>query len=149
MGKAKQANAIDRLVAGRIRAHRKERGMSQTELAIQLGLTFQQVQKYEKGVNRVGAGRLFELARIFGVPIQALFPESSGALPCAEFPSGEAKQISEFAMSADGWRLFRAFIKITDAKRRRSIIALVQQMAEYKDSGTAFAIPPVPFVELC
>jgi transcriptional regulator with XRE-family HTH domain len=73
---SKRTNVIDLLVAKRIRAYRKQLGLSQSDLARKLGLTFQQIQKYEKGSNRVGAGRLFEIAGIFDIPIQALYPES-------------------------------------------------------------------------
>jgi transcriptional regulator with XRE-family HTH domain len=118
---------IDVLIAERIRAHRRVQNISQTALAGKLGVTFQQVQKYEKGVNRVGAGRLYQLAKIFGVPVQALFPENSDAR--MEPGCNDAQLISKFALSADGWRLCHAFLSITDPKKRKSIVALVQQMA--------------------
>jgi transcriptional regulator with XRE-family HTH domain len=125
---AKRVNVIDVLVAGRVRACRKEFGLSQGELAQQLGVTFQQVQKYEKGVNRIGAGRLYELARIFGVPIQKLFPESEESVTRAEYRNGGAQLISDFALSTDGWRLCRAFLQIKDSDLRKKVIALVEQI---------------------
>jgi transcriptional regulator with XRE-family HTH domain len=124
----KKPELIDILVAQRVREVRKEKGLSQSHLAKELGLTFQQVQKYEKGINRIGAGRLFEVARILGVPIQALYPRSDDSLARAECQPGDAKQISNFALSADGWRLCHAFLRISDAEKRKKIIALVQQL---------------------
>jgi transcriptional regulator with XRE-family HTH domain len=126
----KKPELVDKLVAHRVRAYRKERGLSQVDLAKQLGVTFQQIQKYEHGINRIGAGRLYKLAEIFNVPIQALYPESEDAIARAEYRSGDGKQIADFALSADGWRLCRAFLGIADAQRRKTIIALIQELTE-------------------
>jgi len=125
----KNPELVDILVAQRIRALRKERGMSQSHLAKKLGLTFQQIQKYERGINRIGAGRLFELSRIFGVPIQAMYPRSEDTDSAAGRFS-DARKASEFLLSADGWRLCRAFLSISDPKLRNKIVALVQDLAE-------------------
>ena len=76
----KQANPIDAQVGNRVRIRRMLIGMSQEKLGDLLGLTFQQVQKYEKGVNRIGAGRLYEISRILGVPID-FFYEGVAAVP--------------------------------------------------------------------
>jgi len=126
----KKPELVDKLVADRIRAYRRGRGLSQVDVARQLGITFQQFQKYEHGLNRIGAGRLYRLAEIFQVPVQALYPESEDAIARAEYRSGDGKQIADFALSADGWRLCRAFLAITDAERRKTIIALVRVLAE-------------------
>ena len=75
----KQANPIDAQVGNRVRIRRMLIGMSQEKLGGLLGLTFQQVQKYEKGVNRIGAGRLYEIARILGVPIEFFYEGVAGA----------------------------------------------------------------------
>src|SRR5476649_1662967 len=75
----KQANPIDAQVGNRVRIRRMLIGMSQEKLGDMLGLTFQQVQKYEKGVNRIGAGRLYEIARILGVPIDFFYEGVAGA----------------------------------------------------------------------
>jgi transcriptional regulator with XRE-family HTH domain len=128
MGNAKHATAIDALIAERIRAYRKQHRISQSALADKLGVTFQQVQKYEKGVNRIGAGRLYELARIFNVPIQSLFPEDSDTDGNKASRSNDVANVSKFALSADGWRLCQAFLSITDAETRKTIIALVQEI---------------------
>lgn len=126
----KRITAIDTLVGERVRAYRRQLRLTQSQLAQQLGLTFQQVQKYEKGTNRIGAGRLLEIAHLFDVPIQALFPESEASIERAENRTGELKAISEFLGSADGWRLCHSFLRVKDPKRRKMIIALVQEIAE-------------------
>jgi transcriptional regulator with XRE-family HTH domain len=126
---AKRATVIDGLVGERIRAHRMIRGLTQIALAEKLGLTFQQVQKYEKGINRVGAGRLLELADIFQVPIEALFPASATAVEPSQLKADEAREISKFSFSAEGLGLCRAFLRIEDPKLRKTIIALVQELS--------------------
>ena len=126
----KQATGIDNFIAQRVRAHRKQLRLSQSQLAHELGLTFQQIQKYEKGTNRIGAGRLFEIARLFGVPIQALYPEPEEPIERAEDRAGELKAISEFMVSANGWRLCHSFLRVNDPKVQKTIIALVQEIAE-------------------
>src|SRR3954452_23911942 len=77
--KKRRPNSADSRVGESIRAHRLAAGMSQAQLGKRLGVSFQQVQKYEKGTNRVGAGRLPQIARIFGVPIGALFKDTIDA----------------------------------------------------------------------
>lgn len=125
----KRVNDIDLAVAGRIRAYRKQLDMSQEQLAKQLGLTFQQVQKYEKGVNRVSAARLYEMARIFGIPVAALFPASADTQKQQELGAAGVTRISEFALSSDGWRLCRAFMKIANPGVRKNLIALAEGLA--------------------
>ena len=104
-------------------------GMSQERLAECLGLTFQQVQKCEKGVNRIGAGRLFGIAGILGVPVTFFYDDL--ATRDDEAASGEnaPSPAMEFVFSGEGVELSRAFLKITDAKIRRNIIDLVQLLA--------------------
>ncbi len=123
----KKPGSVDKEIALRIKACRASRGLSQTELAAQLGVTFQQVQKYEQGINRIGAGRLYEMARIFGIPVQTFFPEGDQSAP-TEVP--DTLKVSEFMLSTDGWRLCRAFLEISSPQTRKSIIALVQQLSE-------------------
>jgi transcriptional regulator with XRE-family HTH domain len=130
MSEAKRPVPVDGFVAQRMRAFRKEKGMSQSQLATQLGLTFQQIQKYEKAVNRIGAGRLFDVARILGVPIHMMYPEPGSALKQVGEPGAEAKRISDFALSAEGWRLCRAFLSIKNLQTRKKLIALVFELAD-------------------
>jgi transcriptional regulator with XRE-family HTH domain len=125
----KAANSIDTYVAGRLRSYRKQLGISQAEIARELGVTFQQVQKYEAGINRIGAGRLFQLAALYGVSVLELFPKS------VRTPDGIKKtekldEITGFAASADGWKLCEAFLRIKDPRQRKIIISLIQEMAD-------------------
>jgi transcriptional regulator with XRE-family HTH domain len=104
-------------------------GMSQERLGELLGLTFQQVQKYEKGVNRIGAGRLFEVARILGVPID-YFYEGAAAQAAGFAENDSSPPVMEFVSSGEGLQLSLAFMKIKDPKLRKRVLDLVKQMAE-------------------
>jgi transcriptional regulator with XRE-family HTH domain len=125
-----RSNDIDEFVAGKIRAYRKQLGLSQVDLAEKLGLSFQQIQKYEKGANRISAGRLFELAKHFGIPVAALYPPTGEPREEAPGEAKDLKAISDFMLSADGWRLFRAFLRLKDQRTRSKIIALVEEITE-------------------
>jgi transcriptional regulator with XRE-family HTH domain len=109
-------------------------GMSQERLGERLGLTFQQVQKYEKGVNRIGASRLFDLSQVLGVPIQYFYEDAPGATTGLVQLAGFAERTPEtglvdFLNTRDGVELNRAFIRITDVKVRRAILELVRSLA--------------------
>jgi len=106
-------------------------GMSQERLGELLGLTFQQVQKYEKGINRIGAGRLFEVSGILGVPISFFYEDVlSGAKSVGGFAEGdEPPPVMEFLSSGEGLQLSLAFMRIKDAKVRRRILDLVRSLA--------------------
>ena len=96
-----------------------------------LGLTFQQVQKYEKGVNRIGAGRLFEVARILGVPINYFYEsviEQSAKGP--GFAESESPPVIEFVSSGEGLQLSLAYMRIKDPKVRKRVLDLVKSLAE-------------------
>jgi transcriptional regulator with XRE-family HTH domain len=127
----KQANPIDIQVGNRVRIRRMLIGMSQERLGDLLGLTFQQVQKYEKGVNRIGAGRLFEVSRILNVPID-FFYEGVNTQPGAGEPEG-APPVMEFVSSGEGLQLSLAFMKIKDAKVRKRMLDLVKSLAEEEE----------------
>jgi transcriptional regulator with XRE-family HTH domain len=100
--------------------------MSQTKLGGALGLTFQQVQKYEKGTNRIGASRLQQIAHILQVPMPFFFE----GLPLpSEVPSEEGAYIDDFLATSDGLSLTKYFMRITDPKLRRCIVDLVEQIA--------------------
>jgi transcriptional regulator with XRE-family HTH domain len=107
-------------------------GMSQEKLGELLGLTFQQVQKYEKGVNRIGAGRLYQVAHILGVPIGYFY---EGVMEqFADAPGGTeqngAPPVIEFLSSGEGLQLSLAFMRIKDTKVRRRVLELVKSLAE-------------------
>ena len=109
--------------------------MSQERLGELLGLTFQQVQKYEKGVNRIGAGRLFEIARILGVPIFYFYESVSEQLASGPgFAESESLPVLEFVSSGEGLQLSLAFMKIKDAKVRKRVLDLVKSLAEEEEN---------------
>jgi transcriptional regulator with XRE-family HTH domain len=96
-----------------------------------LGLTFQQVQKYEKGINRIGAGRLFEVSNILGVPISFFYEDVSSGTAAEGFAEGgEPPPVMEFLSSGEGLQLSLAFMRIKDVKVRRRILDLVRSLAE-------------------
>ena len=108
-------------------------GMSQEKLGESLGITFQQIQKYEKGTNRIGASRLQQIATVLNTPIGFFFEDAPGqeshsARGLAETAS--ANYVVNFLSSSEGLELNRAFVKITDAKIRRKIVELVRALAE-------------------
>jgi transcriptional regulator with XRE-family HTH domain len=127
----KEPEPTDVHVGGRIRLRRNLLGMSQEKLGEQLGITFQQIQKYEKGTNRVGASRLQAIATILGVPVAYFFEEGPDAAKGAA--SGTRQDLwtasaIEFCMSPEGMQLNRAFMRIRDIKVRRRIIDLVKSL---------------------
>jgi transcriptional regulator with XRE-family HTH domain len=127
----KTPNPVDKYVGSRVRMRRIMLGMSQEKLGEALGLTFQQVQKYEKGTNRVGASRLQQISEILQVPVSFLFDGGpSGAAGADGFSEGSSPAyVSDFLATSEGLALTRAFTRITDAKLRRSIVELVEQIA--------------------
>jgi transcriptional regulator with XRE-family HTH domain len=130
----KQANAIDRLVGVRVRDRRVELGMSQDALARKLGLSFQQVQKYEKGTNRISAGRLFVLAQALMAPIAYFFGEVIGASRQSGFAEDAAPAP---AISREGLELALAVSQIKDAKARKNLINLAKNLAAKEKSGSS------------
>jgi len=127
----KAPNPVDKYVRSRVRMRRIMLGMSQEKLGEALGLTFQQVQKYEKGTNRVGASRLQQISEILQVPVSFLFDGGpSGVSNGENFGEGSSPAyVSDFLATSEGLALTRAFTRITDAKMRRSIVELVEQIA--------------------
>ena len=120
---SKSPQEVDRIVGRNVRIYRLAKGLSQTELADQLGLTFQQVQKYEKGVNRVGAGRLFEISKILDVSIVSMFRGTSAARSKGDPPS-------PFDLLADplSLRLVSAFSEIAEPRMRHALVAFVESV---------------------
>jgi transcriptional regulator with XRE-family HTH domain len=129
----KAPNTVDKYVGSRVRMRRMMLGMSQEKLGEALGLTFQQIQKYEKGTNRVGASRIQQIAEVLKVPVSFLFeggPGSArGAEGFGEGPSPGPGYVSDFLATSEGLALTRAFTRIADARLRRSIVDLVEQIA--------------------
>lgn len=127
----KKANPIDAQVGNRVRIRRMLIGMSQEKLGDLLGLTFQQVQKYEKGVNRIGAGRLFEIARILGVPIDFFYDGIAEPAKSSE----ETPPVMAFVSSGEGLQLSLAFMKIKDPKVRKRVLDLVKSLSEEEQAA--------------
>ena len=131
----KTPNPIDKHVGSRVRMRRMMLSMSQEKLGDALGLTFQQVQKYEKGTNRIGASRLQQIAQILQVPVSFFFegaphsPGHSGGMGEAPSPA----YVADFLATSDGLSLTKAFMRIKNGKLRRRIVELVEQIAGVED----------------
>jgi transcriptional regulator with XRE-family HTH domain len=126
----KTPNPTDKHVGSRVRMRRMMLGMSQEKLGDALGLTFQQVQKYEKGTNRIGASRLQQIAHFLQVPVSFFFeggPDLAGPAGTMEAPS--PSYVSDFLATSEGLALTKAFMQIKDPKLRRRIVDLVSQIA--------------------
>jgi transcriptional regulator with XRE-family HTH domain len=129
----KAPNPTDKHVGARVRMRRMMLSMSQEKLGDALGLTFQQVQKYEKGTNRIGASRLQQISHILQVPVAFFFEGAPSAQVVgrsdgvSEAPS--PAYVSDFLATSDGLALTKAFMRIDDSKLRRRIVDLVEQIA--------------------
>jgi transcriptional regulator with XRE-family HTH domain len=135
MMSVKRPDPVDIEVGHRIRIERLARGLSQTALANQLGVTFQQVQKYEKGVNRVGAGRLTKIAEVLGIEVSQFFGGKDMAGADAARESGAASPLKLLTVSG-AFRLLRAYGDIEDGNLRRAIVDLVEQISSQKRSSS-------------
>ncbi len=138
MASKKQPNPIDIHVGSRVRLRRMMLSMSQEKLGEHLGITFQQIQKYEKGTNRIGASRLQHIARVLTVPVSFFFedaPATPGSEPTGMAESNSTSHVVDFLSSSEGIQLNKAFIRIKDAKLRRRVIDLVRSMAGEDEDG--------------
>jgi transcriptional regulator with XRE-family HTH domain len=127
----KVPNPIDRHVGSRVRMRRMMLSMSQEKLGDALSLTFQQVQKYEKGTNRIGASRLQQISNVLQVPVAFFFdgaPDVPGS-PRGATDAPSPTYVAEFLATTDGLALTKAFMQIEDPKLRRRIVDLVEQIA--------------------
>ena len=133
----KKPNPIDIHVGSRIRMRRNMLSLSQEKLGEHLGITFQQIQKYEKGTNRVGASRLQAIASIMNVPVAFFFENAPGSdagnVP-GSMQESTATYVADFCSSAEGLQLNRAFVRISDPKIRRRIIDLVKSLGADEDA---------------
>ncbi len=131
MENKKKPNPIDIHVGSRVRLRRTMLGMSQEKLGESLGITFQQIQKYEKGTNRVGASRLQQIARVLNTPVSFFFEDAPGGngAPAGGFAEDDsANYVVDFLSSNEGLQLNRAFIRIKDPKVRRRIVDMVKTL---------------------
>jgi transcriptional regulator with XRE-family HTH domain len=120
---SKQQDPLDIEVGRRVRALRLEKGMSQEKLGNQLARTFQQIQKYENGTNRIGAGRLQRIAQILGVSVSALYPDP--------VPAGRTSQeVAELIDTSSSLRLLRAYSRMRSPSLQRALTTLVEEIAE-------------------
>ncbi|WP_332681019.1 helix-turn-helix domain-containing protein [Bosea sp. (in: a-proteobacteria)] len=128
----KVPNPIDRHVGSRVRMRRMLAGVSQEKLGDALGLTFQQVQKYEKGANRISASRLQQIAKMLEVPVSFFFDGApSGDTPAGGFADmASTTYVSDFLATSEGVQLTKAFVKIKSTRVRRRIVDLVEALAE-------------------
>lgn len=130
----KSPDPIDIEVGRRIRIQRMARGISQTELGEKVGVTFQQVQKYENGANRVGASRLTKIAKVLGVPVGTFF----GGPGEADAAATEATRLDlEYLVMPGALRLLRAYGQIRESVLRRTIVTFVEKIA----AGEAISRP--------
>lgn len=131
----KAPNPIDKHVGSRVRMRRMMLGMSQEKLGDALDLTFQQVQKYEKGTNRIGASRVQEISQILQVPVAFFFEGAPNLHPQLD-GMGEAPSpafVSDFLATSEGLALTKAFTRIKQTKLRRRIVDLVEEIAGEQD----------------
>lgn len=132
---AKTPDPIDKYVGSRLRMRRLTLGMTQEQLADRVELTFQQIQKYEKGTNRVGAGRLHAFCQILSVPVHFFFdgaPRSGAAR--RHLPDPALAYVTDFLAADEGHALMRAFTQITNKTLRRSIVRMVEAIDESDES---------------
>ena len=147
IGHTRSATAVDTHVGQKIRARRNLLGLSQTELADAAGITFQQVQKYEKGANRVGAGRLMQFSEALGVPPSYFFegvPTVGKKAPApdeGELPEGS---IVSFLGTREGAALVRAFMAIKQKPIRQNVIAFIESIKGVAVRAPLHADPPLP-----
>jgi transcriptional regulator with XRE-family HTH domain len=122
----RKLDPLDILVGKRIRTQRLVRKMSQSELGKQLGITFQQIQKYESGVNRVGAGRLQTIAKIFDLPVSVFFGEDNATLDASDTAN---ETVLNFLNTARAVKLVKDFSRIKDPAIQQAVVALVEKIA--------------------
>src|SRR6059058_929457 len=131
MAAKKSPDPIDKHVGSRVRMRRMMLAMSQEKLGNALGLTFQQVQKYEKGTNRIGASRLQQISHILQVPVAFFFEGAPNLADAADemIDAPSPTYVSDFLATSEGLSLTKAFMRIKEPKLRRRIVDLVEEIA--------------------
>lgn len=123
----KRPNPIDIHVGGRVRLRRMMLGMSQERLGKECGITFQQIQKYEKGTNRIGASRLQQIGRFLTVPVEFFFEDAPGGDGNPTDGAGASPNVVlDFLKTNEGIKVARGFVRVKDATMRRAIIRLIE-----------------------
>lgn len=148
--KKNKVTSVDGYLGTRVRLRRLLIGMSQEKLGELLGLTFQQVQKYEKGTNRICASRLYEIAGILGVPVSYFFEDvlqspqnGTIGMAAATFDVNAAPQILEFVSSVEGFQIMRAFARIGDTRVRKRLLDLAKLLSGEDDASLGVKVAPV------
>jgi transcriptional regulator with XRE-family HTH domain len=144
----KTPNPIDQHVGSRVRMRRVLVGMSQEKLGEALGLTFQQVQKYEKGTNRIGASRLQQIARALNVPPSFFFdgaPNAQAEATPGLAEEGNSAYVVDFLSTTEGLQLNKAFSRIKDARMRKRIVDLIVAIAGQDEAWEAANAEAEPF----
>jgi transcriptional regulator with XRE-family HTH domain len=124
---------VDKEIGTRMRSRRMIIGMSQEKLGEMLGLTFQQVQKYEKGTNRISVGRMIDIAKVLGVDIHFFFDGLAGVKPPGFAEPAQPPFVSDFISTQDGHQLMKAFTRIKNSKHRRAVVQLANSLVEEGD----------------
>jgi transcriptional regulator with XRE-family HTH domain len=137
MSSAKRPDPLDVMVGVKIRVFRNHRGLSQSDLAEKIGVAFQQVQKYESGANRVGAGRLSRIAAALDISIGELFEPSQHKSPNSKSPL-------HLLAERDALRVLKAFARMTDPRVRRAIARLVESVADQQPERRFSLARPAP-----
>ncbi len=135
---SKSPNPVDLHVGGRVRMRRKMLGVSQERLAEALGLTFQQVQKYERGANRISASKLYEIARFLSAPIAYFFEglgDPTAGASAAGLDDASEQHVHGFLMTSEGLELAAAFPRIGRSRLRRRILDLVRSLADEEEEA--------------
>ena len=132
---AEMAHPVDLYVGARLRIRRKVLGLSQTQLAEALGITFQQVQKYERGANRISASKLYEAARLLQSPV-AYFFEGLDETTFADQDDGVAQRMIQFVATPEGLELASLFPRLNDRRLRRRVVDLVKAMVDDDPAAT-------------
>lgn len=126
---ARRADSRDAEVGRRVRARRLELKLSQTDLADIIGVTFQQVQKYEKGRNRIGAGRLQRISEAMEVPVSFFFGGGAGGTMSSTTATGE-ESVFRLVQTSGSVRIIQAFHKIKSRKARQLLVELAEELAD-------------------
>jgi transcriptional regulator with XRE-family HTH domain len=135
---ADMAHPVDLYVGARLRIRRKVLGLSQTQLADALGITFQQIQKYERGANRISASKLYEAARLLQSPVSYFF-EGLDETGHGDQDDGMAQRMTQFVATPEGLELASLFPRLNDRRLRRRVVDLVKAMVD--DEPARAAIP--------
>jgi transcriptional regulator with XRE-family HTH domain len=130
MNDERAANAVDRKLGQRVRSRRLEIGMSQERLAELLGVTFQQVQKYEKGVNRIAASRLYDISSALDVPVARFFENIGAGRTGSGVAEGRREFVDDALATPEGAQLMSLFASIKSVKIRRRVVELVRALTE-------------------